>query len=73
MKFDPAMMQALLALDDTALWQKISQIAAAGGVALSPTPPPAAEMAKLRALMQSSGQGDVADALQTLSRYRQGR
>jgi hypothetical protein len=30
-------------------------------------------MAKLRALMQGSGQADVASAMQTLSQYRQKR
>ena len=73
MKFDPAMMQALLALDDAALWQRICQIAAGSGISLSATPPPPAEMAKLRALMQGSGQADVASAMQTLSQYRQKR
>ena len=73
MKFDPAMMQALLALDDAALWQKICQIAAQSGFSISKTPPPPAEMARLRALMGGSGQADVASALQTLARYRQGR
>ena len=73
MKFDPAMMQALLALDDAALWKRICQIAAGGGLSLSPTPPPPAEMARLRALMQGSGPADVASAMQTLSQYRQKR
>ena len=70
MKFDPAMMQALLALDDAALWQQICRIAAQGGFTLSATPPPADEMARLRALMQGSGQADVARAMQTLARHR---
>ena len=70
MKFDPAAMQALLQLDDAALWQKIRAIAAQANISLSATPPPPAEMAKLRALMQGSGQADVASAMQTLSRYR---
>lgn len=70
MKFDPAMMQALLQLDDAALWKKICQIAAQGGIALNETPPPPAEMAKLRALAGGCGQADVAQAVETLSRYR---
>ena len=73
MKFDPNAMTALLSLDDAALWQKIRGIAAAGGVSLSEAPPPAAEMQKLRALMGGAGQADVANAMQTLARYRQGR
>jgi hypothetical protein len=72
MKFDPAMMQALLALDDAALWKKIRQIAAQGGFSIAEAPPPPAEMAKLRALMSGSGQADVASAMQTLMRYRKG-
>ena len=72
MKFDPAMMQALLALDDAALWQQIRQIAERGGFTLSEMPPSAAEMARLRQLMQGSGQRDVATAMQTLARHRKG-
>ena len=73
MKFDPQMMQALLALDDAALWQKIGAIAAAAGVTLSASPPPPAEMQKLREMMRGAGQADVACALSTLSRYRGGQ
>lgn len=73
MKFDPNAMAALLALDDSALWARIRAIAATGGVALSEAAPPAAEMQKLRALMGGAGQADVAGAMQTLARYKQGR
>ena len=73
MKFDPQMMQALLALDDAALWQKIGAIAAAAGVTLSASPPPPAEMQKLREMMRGAGQADVASALSTLSRDRGGQ
>ena len=73
MKFDPQMMGALLALDDAALWQKIGTIAAAAGVTLSASPPPPAEMQKLREMMRGAGQADVASALSTLARYRGGQ
>ncbi len=73
MKFDPKAMDALLSLDDAALWSRICGIAATGGVSLSQTPPPAAEMQKLRALMSGAGQADVASAMQTIARYKQGR
>lgn len=73
MKFDPKAMQALLSLDDAALWEKIRAIAASGGVSLSATPPPPAEMQKLRALMSGAGQADVAAAMGTIARYRQGK
>lgn len=73
MKFDPNAMAALLALDDATLWRKIRAIAATGGVSLSETPPPAAEMQKLRALMGGAGQADVASAMQTLARYKRER
>ena len=73
MKFDPNAMAALLALDDEALWARIRAIASTGGVALSEAAPPAAEMQKLRALMGGAGQADVAGAMQTLARYKQGR
>lgn len=70
MRFDPAMMQALLQLDDAALWKKICQITAQGGIALSETPPPPEELAKLRSLAGGCGQADVAQAVEKLSRYR---
>ncbi len=70
MKFDPQAMQALLALDDTALWQKIRSIATTAGLSLSPTTPPPAEMARLRSLMGGAGQADVGEALRTLSRFK---
>ncbi len=73
MKFDPAAMRALLALDDAHLWQKICGIAAASGVALSDSVPPQGEMEKLRRLLGSCGQGDVASALQALAAYRRAR
>ncbi len=70
MKFDPRAMEALLALDDRALWEKIRSIAAASGITLTATVPPHEDLEKLRAMMRGSGQGNVGDALATLSRYR---
>lgn len=70
MKFDPQAMQNLLALDDTALWQRIRSIAAAAGLSLSATPPPPEDMRRLRGMMGGAGQADVAEALRTLSRFR---
>ena len=70
MKFDPRAMEALLALDDRALWEKIRGIAAASGIPLTDTVPPHADLEKLRDMMRGSGQGNVAEALSTLSRYR---
>ncbi len=73
MNFNPQAMQALLALDDTALWARICGIAKRAGISLSPVPPPPEEMSKLRAMMGGSGQGDIAKALDTLARYRETR
>ena len=45
-------------------------IAAASGIPLTDTVPPHADLEKLRDMMRGSGQGNVAEALSTLSRYR---
>lgn len=73
MKFDGRAMQALLALDDSALWAKIRAIAAASGITLASTPPPAAELAKIRAALGGCSQADVAGALDTIARFREGK
>lgn len=70
MKLDPTMMKTLLQMNDAALWQKIREIAIQNGISLSETPPPPAEMERLRSLVAGCGQSDVAQAMQTLSRYR---
>ena len=71
MKFDPRAMQALLALDDDALWAKIRSVAAASGITLSSNTPPAAELKKLRAALGGCGQADIAGALETIARFRE--
>ena len=70
MKFDANAMAALLALDDGALWMQIRRIAATAGLTLSETPPPHADLERLRGLMRGAGEGDVAEAMRTLARYR---
>lgn len=72
MKFDANAMSALLALDDAALWMQIRRIAASAGLSLSETPPPHAELERLRTLMRGAGQADIAEAMQTLTRFREG-
>ena len=70
MKFDPRAMQALLLLDDDALWAKIRGVAAASGITLTSTTPPAAELAKLRTALGGCGQADIASALETIARFK---
>lgn len=72
MKFDANAMAALLALDDASLWREICRIAGAAGLSLSPTPPPHAELERLRGMMRGAGQGDLANAMRTLARFREG-
>ena len=70
MKFDKKAMDDLLALDDAALWSRICGIAAASGIALSPTPPPSGELDRLRQMMRGCGPADIVAAMGTLSRYQ---
>lgn len=73
MKFDPKAMQALLSLDDDALWAKIRALAAASGVALASEVPPAADLKKLRAVLGGCGQTELNEALETIARFRKGK
>ncbi len=72
MNFDPTAMKRLMSLDDRALWEQICTIARGAGITLSSTPPPHAELEKLRQMMGGCGQADVATAMQTIARYREG-
>ena len=72
MKFDANAMAALLALDDAALWEQIRRIAASAGLTLSEAPPPHAELERLRALLRGAGQADIAEAMRTVARFREG-
>ena len=72
MKFDAKAMEALLALDDSALWMQIRRIAATAGLTLSETPPPHTDLERLRGMMRGAGEGDVGEAMRTLARFRVG-
>ena len=72
MRFDANAMAALLSLDDAALWAQIRTIAATAGLNLSETPPPHAELERLRGLMRGAGQADIAEAMRTVARFRAG-
>lgn len=73
MQFDANMMRTLLKKDDTALWGVIREMAAAYGIPLPSDTPPAAEMARLRAVLGTKGAADVEGAAEILRRYREGR
>lgn len=73
MRFDPEALQALLALDDSALWAKIRSVAGASGIRLTENVPSPADMARIRAAFGGYGQADVAAALDTIARFRQGK
>ena len=53
MDFKPEVMEKLLAQSDERLWEMIRRVGAMNGIALSDTPPPADEMARLRQLLRS--------------------
>ena len=69
MTFDPNMLNALLALDDRALWQTIRSIAAAHGIALPEGPMAESEMRRLRAALSGATQADVGEALRIVTEY----
>lgn len=73
MRFDPHALQALLALDDDALWAKIRAVASASGIQLAKETPSSADMARIRSAFGGYGQNDVAAALDTIARFRQGK
>ena len=72
MKFDANALAALAALDDAALWAQIRKIAGAAGLSLSETVPPHAELERLRGMMRGASERDLAGAMQTLARFREG-
>lgn len=70
MDFDKNALERLLSQSDERLWQTISKIAAINGISLSASPPPAAEMAKLRAMLSGAEKGDYEKALKTVEEYK---
>ena len=73
MQFDANMMKKLLAESDTALWETVRAVAAENGITLPAGNPSAGDMARLRAILASRGERDVADAMETLRRARGGQ
>ena len=71
MQFDANMMRTLLKKDDAALWGVIRELAGGYGIPLPSTTPPAADMARLRAVLGTKGEGDVASAIEVLRRYKE--
>ena len=73
MRFDANMMKKLLAESDTALWETVRRVAAESGIPLPAGQPSAGDMARLRAILASRGERDVAAAVETLRRARGGQ
>lgn len=70
MPFDSKALKELLAKSDGELWAFILQIARASGISMSDTPPPKAEMTKLRAVLGGAEGMDMQSALGILNKYR---
>lgn len=70
MEFDQNAMNALLALDDKALWEKIRSLAEKNGIPLPPGEPPAAELSRLRTVLAGKGAKDVAAAAELINRLK---
>ncbi|MBO5789381.1 MAG: hypothetical protein J6R42_05490 [Clostridia bacterium] len=70
MRIDRATLNALLALDDVTLWGKIVALGESKGFALPKTPPPPAEMQKLREVLRNPERFDMATALKIINDHR---
>ena len=73
MQFDANMMRTLLKKDDAALWALIRDMAESYGVSLPSGSPSAADMARLRAVLGTKGEGDLEGAIELLRRYKESR
>ena len=73
MQFDAKAMQEIIKQDDATLWRTVRAIAERYGVPLPEGTPPAADMARLRAILGTKGAGDVRDAMEVLRRVKGGR
>ena len=70
MQFDANMMKSLLGKSDKELWDTVRRVAEANGITLPGDTPSAGDMARLRAILGTKGQGDVEAAMETLRRAR---
>ena len=70
MQFDSNMLKALLSVSDAELWSTIYRIAKANGISISETPPPKAEMEKLREILAGAESADYKKALALISSYK---
>ena len=71
MQFDANMMRTLLKKDDAALWGIIREMAEGYGISLPSGSPSAADMARLRAILGTKGEADLAGAVELLRRYKE--
>ncbi len=72
MKIDQKKLEALLALDDNALWCEIVTVAKSRGFILPEKTPPHEELEKLRSTV-NGGKLNISSALKIIDRYRKGK
>ena len=70
MQIDPNALKALLSHSDEGLWELIRRLAKANGIAVSDTPPAAADMKRLREVLTGATDMDADKALALLAKYR---
>ena len=71
MEIRPEVMERLLSESDERLWETVRKLALMNNITLSLTPPPHADMEKLRAILRS-GALDYEGAMRILANQRQG-
>ena len=73
MQFDAQAMQEIIKQDDATLWRTIRTAAERYGIPLPEGTPPAADMARLRAILGTRSGSDVRGAMEILRRAKGGR
>ena len=71
MEIRPEILERLLAESDGRLWETVRRVGVMNNVTLPSTPPPKAEMEKLRSILRT-GSPSYEDALGILARYKEG-
>ena len=72
MKLDKTMVDALLALNDDALWARIVMLGESKGFSLPKATPSPTDMTKLRALLSHPEKLDMVDAFRLLRDLKRG-
>lgn len=70
MRFDKQKLAALAALPDAELWAQIVQLGKEHGISIPPTPPPHAELERLRGVIGDPDKMRMSDAIRVVNDYK---